>query len=88
MTRTPYEIKKRLEGLKFIANAGRIDDALSYIQQIEAERDAAVADMTEIVKAYGEPYCEYCEYNGRSYCAGRCWTYNEGFKWRGVQKEG
>jgi hypothetical protein len=58
------------------------------IWQLEAERDAAVADLTEIVHECGEPCCEYCEWNGRSYCAGRCWTHNEGFKWRGVQKEG
>ena len=37
MPKTPDEIKKGLEGLKFIANSGRIDDALAYIQQLEAQ---------------------------------------------------
>lgn len=33
---TPDQIKKGLEDLKFIANAGRIDDALALIQQLES----------------------------------------------------
>jgi hypothetical protein len=71
--------------LKYICQAASF--LLLYAQQLEVERDAAVADLREIVQACGEPCCEYCEWNGRSYCAGRCWTHNEGFKWRGVQKE-
>ena len=77
------------------------DDALTLIQQLqsenaekaerirqlEAERDAAVEDMTKIVQEYGEPYCEYCGADFKPNCTGRCWTHNEGFKWRGVQKE-
>lgn len=35
--KTPDEIKKGMEGLKFIANAVRIDNALSYIQRLEAD---------------------------------------------------
>jgi len=62
-------------------------DALAYIQHLEAERDAAVEDMTNIVMKYGEAYCEYCEWLDKRSCIGRCWTHNEGFKWRGVQKE-
>ena len=83
--------QKELENAKLLEDQqwmmAERDDLKRYIQQLEAERDAAVADLTEVVQACGEPCCEYCEWNGRSYCAGRCWTHNEGFKWRGVQKE-
>lgn len=61
--------------------------AADIIEQLAAERDAAVRDMTEIVQEYGEPYCEYCGADFKPNCTGRCWTHNEGFKWRGVQKE-
>lgn len=52
------------------------------------ERDAAIRDMTEIVQEYGEPYCKYCGADFKPNCTGHCWTHNEGFRWRGVQKEG
>lgn len=54
MTRTPDEIKQGLEGLKFIANAGRIDDALALIQQLEAENaqlHRCIENMTDKLNA-------------------------------------
>lgn len=78
-------------------------DALAYIRQLEAlveeqkvsickvqeELDAAVADLTEIVMACGEPCCKYCshEKNPATECEDRCWARNEGFEWRGVKEE-
>jgi len=101
--KTPEEIKMALKGCKAFSSCSRCPyfgpsdmlsckqrrnaDALAYIQQLERERDAAVEDMTNIVMKYGEPYCEYCEGNDTHNCTGRCWSFNEGFKWRGVQKE-
>lgn len=65
-----------------------MSDALAYIQQLEAERDAAVKDIEfdgacdackHIEKDAGEPPCN------------RCFHVNKGqdsyFEWRGVQKE-
>lgn len=63
------------------------DALIKIVKRLEAERDAAIADMTEIVQKYGEPYCEYCGAGFKPKCTGRCWTHNEGFVWRGVQKE-
>lgn len=59
----------------------------TIIKHLQAERDAAIRDMTKIVQELGEPYCEYCGADFKPNCTGRCWTHNEGFKWRGVQKE-
>lgn len=89
--KTSEEIKTGLEGLKFIANAGRIDDALEYIQQLEEERDAAVALIPRacgFCKWYGtkhggfHPDCK--NPNGCRNISG----INTGWEWRGVQKEG
>lgn len=55
--------------------------------RLESERDAAILDMTKIVQENGEPYCEYCGADYKPDCTGKCWTRNEGFRWRGVQKE-
>jgi hypothetical protein len=57
------------------------------IQQLEAERDAAVADITRMVQEPYDPcYCDYCKLTdeecGKSNCRGR-----NAFAWRGVQKE-
>ena len=57
------------------------------IQQLEAERDAAVADITRMVQEPYDPcYCDYCKLTdeecGKSNCRGR-----NAFVWRGVQKE-
>lgn len=69
-------------------------DALAYIQQLEAqnaelqaERDAAVADITQMVQEpYSPCYCDYCKLTeeecSKSNCRGR-----NAFVWRGVQKE-
>lgn len=55
--------------------------------KMEAERNAAILDMTKIVQEYGEPCCEYCGADYKPNCTGKCWTHNEGFRWRGVRKE-
>lgn len=65
----------------------RASTLMEHIQQLEAERDAAVKDMTKIVQEYGEPYCEYCKNWKWNTCPPYCRTHSEGFRWRGVQKE-
>lgn len=61
-------------------------DALALIQQLEAERDAAVRDLTEMAQDTDES-CEYCEMFKTTHCSLECRMKNKGFKWRGVQKE-
>ena len=101
--KTPDEIKKGLECcLKLKTNCslcpyapaidgdcmnGLVPDALAYIQQLERERDAAVADMTELRR--GSEYCMFCKYLSeggectRPILEGRamCW------QWRGPEVE-
>ena len=63
---------------------GRMEkDAVAYIQQLEAERDAAVADMKnsrdcQCCKHYDVKWDEPCVH---------CDHDNNFFEWRGVQKE-
>lgn len=64
-----------------------IPNALALIQQLEAERDAAVDALTKIVQKNDESFCEYCDNWDRYTCPSSCRTYCERFKWRGVQKE-
>lgn len=57
------------------------------IKQLEAERDAAVADITRMVQEPYDPcYCDYCKLTeeecAKSNCRGR-----NAFVWRGLQKE-
>lgn len=76
-------------------------DALAYIQQIEAqnaelfgkieqlqaERDAAVETIYEMAKCITEDVCEWCD---GVECERLCMHHailRPGFKWRGVQKE-
>ena len=106
MTRTPDEIKKGLwhcingtscRGCPYCEECAIASDCnpmhkdlQDYIQQLEAERDAAIKDMTKIVQKYGEAYCEYCLHSRDLTCSTGfpvCTTKNEGFRWRGVQKE-
>ena len=71
-------------------------DALAYIKQLEAERDqyrrerdAAVEDMTELMKL--AMFCRHCKYitpdgvctfdNVANGCEPWCW------QWRGAQEE-
>lgn len=61
--------------------------AADIIEQLAAEWDAAVKDLESMAKEYGEPMCEYCAADGDAECRS-CYFHNEGFKWRGVQKEG
>ncbi len=59
-----------------------VRDAREYIRQLEAERDAAVADMTEMAHYVTDDTCTWCD---QANCKG-CLPANN-FKWRGVQKE-
>ncbi len=57
------------------------------IKQLEAERDAAVADIKQMVHDPYEPcFCDYCKLTeeecAKSNCRGR-----NAFEWRGVTKE-
>lgn len=98
--KTPDEIKKALDCCRYLhpvceecpyyptfCKNVMIRDAWEYVQQLEAERDAAIRDMTNMAKEYGEPMCEYCGADSDAECR-PCYMHNEGFKWRGVQKEG
>ena len=61
-------------------------DVREYIYQLEAERDAAIADLTEMTDHLGDTACHWCD---KTDCELGCMEAdnNEGFKWRGVQKE-
>ena len=62
-------------------------DALAYIQQLEAERDAAVETIYEMAECITEDVCEWCD---GVECERLCMPHTilrPGFKWRGVQKE-
>lgn len=67
------------------------EDALAYIQQLERERDAAVADLKSVVASnyYSGKYCKYCKYNEPDgQCHHRCIPYSSewGWEWRGAQE--
>lgn len=60
---------------------------LDCIQQLEAERDAAVETIYEMAKCITEDVCEWCD---GAECERLCMMHTilrPGFKWRGVQKE-
>lgn len=61
-------------------------DALAYIQQLEAERDAAVEDLETVCVMCS--VCHACKdrFWGGDSCRG-CVNSNH-WQWRGVQKEG
>ena len=84
---------QQLEGLLHHMNqlrdaaAGRALKMEERVHQLEAERDAAVADLTEMAgHLAGDTACEWCD---KTECELGCMDAdnNEGFKWRGVQKE-
>lgn len=61
-------------------------ELLKKVEQLQAERDAAVADMTSMAEYVLDTVCEWCDQTEcESDCAGT--GSNRGFKWRGVQKE-
>ena len=58
------------------------------IQQVEAERDAALETIYEMAECITEDVCEWCD---GVECERLCMQHTilrPGFKWRGVQKEG
>lgn len=61
-------------------------ELIKKVEQLEAERDAAVADIDEMVMQTGFVACDWCDHCD---CESGCsWSSsNPGFKWRGVQKE-
>jgi hypothetical protein len=55
--------------------------------QLEAERDAAVADITRMVQEPDDPgYCNYCKMT-KEECNNRDCKWRSAFVWRGIQKE-
>lgn len=95
----PDEIKKALECCFYdSAQCGEcpyypvscdrelVRDAREYIRQLEAERDAAVRDLTEMAQDTDES-CEYCKMFKTPHCSRECRMKNKGFEWRGVQQE-
>ena len=62
------------------------DELKERIQQLEAERDAAVKDLAYIAFFADGNACDYCD---QTDCENGCALAdkNIGFKWRGVQKE-
>ena len=75
------------EALPFTCIRALSADALALIQELEAERDAAVDALTKIAQNHDESFCEYCDNWDRYTCPPSCRTYCERFNWRGVQKE-
>lgn len=61
-------------------------DALAYIQQLEAERDAAVKDMPTSCKLCKHFQPKTCTCKSKKPCA-RIRGVNTEWQWRGVQKE-
>lgn len=62
-------------------------ELLKKIEQLQAERDAAVETIYEMAKCITEDVCEWCD---GVECERLCMmhlTERPGFKWRGVQKE-
>lgn len=67
-------------------------DALAYIQQLERERDAAVADVKSLCAtiSFSDNYCEYCKHNEEDgQCRHPCKPYSSewGWEWRGVKED-
>lgn len=56
------------------------------VKQLQAERDAAIADMKEMAQYVTDDVCDWCDQKGCKGCAGVPSVPH--FKWRGVQKEG
>ena len=81
-----------------------LDDAIAYIEQLEAERDAAIADIKESDVLHECEHCahrrmtqeeeEACERNGFECmkCAAECKCKScrngSNWEWRGVKEEG
>lgn len=94
----PDEIKKALECCFNATQCGDcpyypvscdrelVRDAREYIRQLEAERDAAIDDMTEMARYVSDDVCTWCD---QCDCERGCMGTgaNSGFNWRGVQKE-
>ena len=73
-----YDAKRCMEAL--------LADALALIQQLEAERDAAVESLRGICEeckhfSGNENACRKCDWNVNDEDAEDCW------EWRGVQKD-
>lgn len=111
MTRTADDIKKGLENCVDKSNCGwcprsfdckREDDALAYIKQLEAERDAAVKDI-RLAFTMHLGACNTCLYfeerlacDAVNICAlcedkecvcNNCDKDCSNWQWRGIQKE-
>lgn len=92
MAKTPDEIKKGLNVLyppssqttysEYVEAIACIPDALALIEQLERERDAAVADL----KGLGCTYCKRLESPDESMCFDKC-VDNCNWKLRGVKEE-
>lgn len=84
--------KQQLEGMLTHMNqlrdaaAGRALKMEERVHQLEAERDAAVDDMTEMAQYVSDDVCTWCD---QCECERGCMGTgaNSGFNWRGVQKE-
>ena len=83
-----YDPDEDLKGTTAVGRASQAREiALHAIEHLEAERDAAVADIKQMVHDPYEPcFCDYCKLTeeecAKSNCRGR-----NAFVWRGVQKE-
>lgn len=66
------------------------EDAFAYIQQLEAERDAAVKDLEEAkdcINCKHECGCKAANYDCRNCNVVDCPCKKCQYEWRGVQKE-
>lgn len=72
--KTPEEIKKLFERCK--------QDTLALIEQLERERDEAVAEL----KGYGCTYCKYLMRPSKHKCGKKCVDFCN-WEWCGVKME-
>ena len=62
------------------------------LRSVKRERDAAIADLTELAKFYRRnTICHFCDYDGEEQCPSSShkdnYYINDCFKWRGIMYE-
>jgi hypothetical protein len=84
------DLEPRLTPLMMVDLEDLHADALTLIQKLEAERDAAVADLEHVKDCDSCKYDDAC-FTGKKDCFGchekRCPCLTCQYEWRGVQKE-
>ena len=73
-----YDESEKRAGCGYVLNS----HALAYIEQLERERDAVVAEL----KGYGCTYCKYLMRQSKHKCGKKCVDFCN-WEWCGVKKE-